>query len=57
MQLNVVELVLFDDDVMCYCNFPLLNEQNSSLFYYYLPRRIEFCLGNSRTRLALLRIG
>ena len=24
--------VLFDDDMMYYCNFPLFNEQNSSLF-------------------------
>ena len=32
MHLNVVELVLFDDDMMYYCNFRLFNEQNSSLF-------------------------
>ena len=50
MHLNVVELVLFDDNMMYYCNFPLFNEQNSSLFYYYLPRRSVFCLDNSRSR-------
>ena len=32
IHLNVAELVLFDDDMMYYCNFPLFNEQNSSLF-------------------------
>ena len=32
MHLNAVKLVLFDDDMMYYCNFPLFNEQNSSLF-------------------------
>ena len=32
MHLNVVELVLFDDDMMCYYKIPLFNEQNSSLF-------------------------
>ena len=50
MHLNVVELVLFDDDMMYYCNFPLVNGQNSSLFYYYLSRRLAFCLNNSRSR-------
>ena len=33
MHLNVVELMLFHDDMVYYCNFPLFNEQNSSLFY------------------------
>ena len=46
MHLNAVKLVLFDDDMMYYCNFPLFNEQNSSLFYYYLPQRLAFCLDN-----------
>ena len=32
MHLNVVELVLFVYDMMYYCNLPLFNEQNSSLF-------------------------
>ena len=50
MHLNVVELVLFDDDMMYYCNFPLFNEQNSALFYYYLSRRLAFCLDNLRIR-------
>ena len=50
IHLNVAELVLFDDDMMYYCNFPLFNEQNSSLFFYYLPRKLAFCLDNSRSR-------
>ena len=50
MYLNVVELVLFDDDMMYYCNFPLFKEQNSSLFHYYLPRRLAFCPDNSPSR-------
>ena len=32
IHLNVAELVLFEDDMMYYCNFPLFNERNSSLF-------------------------
>ena len=32
MHLNMVELVSFDDDMVYDCNFPLFNDQNSSLF-------------------------
>ena len=53
MHLNVVELVLFDDDMMYYSKFLHFNEQNTSLFYYYLnylPRRLAFCCNNLRSR-------
>ena len=50
MHLNVVELVLFDDDLMYYCNFPFFNEQNSSLSIIIYHERLAFCLDNSQSR-------
>ena len=57
IHLNVAELVLFDDDMMYYCNFPLFNEQNSSLFIIICHEGKHFVLTIHEVEIALLRIG